>query len=132
MKKNDTLHIKSTRTTPEVVFDAGKREFHMKGVSIPENAWEFYRPVFDWIDQNFGTGIESLDMHFRLDYFNTVSARCIVETCQRFLRLSKSKEQVKIFWHYEKDDQDMMESGVELSRVLNHPFQIEVFTPPAV
>lgn len=129
MKLPDNFHIKSTRTTPEVVFDAAVKEFHMKGVSIPENAWEFYRQLFDWIDANFAQGADKLDLHFRLDYFNTVSARCIVETCQRFLRLSKNKEQVRIFWHYEKDDQDMMESGVELSRVLNHPFTIEAFMP---
>ncbi|TND08810.1 MAG: hypothetical protein FD123_2026 [Bacteroidetes bacterium] len=126
---SELFHIKSTRTTPEVYFDPKEKEVHIKGVSIPENAWDFYRPLFEWIDSNFNEGIEQLDLHFRLDYFNTVSARCIVETCQRFIRLSKNKEHVKIFWYYENDDIDMMESGVELSRVLNHPFKIESYTP---
>lgn len=126
----DALHIKGTRTTPEVIFDPAGKQVHIKGVSIPENAWDFYRPLFDWIDTTFSKGgVEQLDLHFRLDYFNTVSARCIVETCQRFLRLSSNKEQVRIYWYYENDDMDMMESGVELSRVLNHPFKIESYTP---
>lgn len=129
MMNETDLHIKGTRTTPEVAYDSVKAEFHMRGVSIPENAWDFYRPLFDWIDKNFENGFERLNLHFHLDYFNTVSARCIVETCQRFIKFSKTKDKVAIIWHYENDDQDMMESGMELSRVVNHPFSI-VPVPP--
>ena len=45
------LHIESTKTTPEISLEPSKLSF--VGKSYPENTFEFYAKVKEWIDEYF-------------------------------------------------------------------------------
>jgi hypothetical protein len=46
----DALKHEGSPKTPFVNFDPVEGLLELKGRSIPENSIEFYKPLFDWID----------------------------------------------------------------------------------
>jgi len=47
----ENISIERTHKTPEVLFDAEKHYLELKGISIPEDAEHFYRPLMEWIEE---------------------------------------------------------------------------------
>lgn len=39
------VHIEATEDTPSILLDPVKNEIRIKGISMPENAFEFYDPI---------------------------------------------------------------------------------------
>ena len=50
------LHIEGTEDTPEVLLDSGNNTFSISGRSFPENAIEFYEPIFAWLQKYLRKG----------------------------------------------------------------------------
>jgi hypothetical protein len=65
--------------TPEVKFELEPLSMAISGRSIPENSIEFYQPLLSWVDQNLTSPDLSIDISFRLEYFNTSSSKCIMD-----------------------------------------------------
>ncbi len=47
----ENINIEKTSKTPEVVFNADTHCLEIKGISIPEDAENFYRPLMEWIEE---------------------------------------------------------------------------------
>jgi hypothetical protein len=102
----EKLVIDPTPNTPLVVLtDDGN--LNIEGRSIPENPIAFYKPVLENLET-----LEATRMHIdiKLDYINTASTK------QIFILLKKIDEderlqEVSLTWHYELDDEDMLEAG---------------------
>ena len=43
----------------------------IKGKSIPENSLEFYKPVYDWLDNYSQSPSPKTELKVNLEYFNT-------------------------------------------------------------
>ncbi|MBL0341792.1 MAG: DUF1987 domain-containing protein [Bacteroidetes bacterium] len=114
--------------TPHILFDqAGFLE--MKGKSIPENSVEFYRPVYEWLDQYIAQPKPSTKLLVQLEYFNTSSSKCILDIFRKLELLHKSgASQVAIVWLYDEDDEDMMETGEDYQTIVKVPFSISKVT----
>jgi len=110
------LLIASTAKTPEIQFDADQGQLILSGRSIPENAVDFYRPVLDWA-QAVGSDA-SLTVMVQLEYFNTSSSKCLLDL---FKRLENGKD-VKVKWHFDADDEDMLEAGEDYDHIVSLPF----------
>lgn len=119
------LHIQSTDDTPEVSFNIESGEFLIKGKSLPENAYNFYCPVLDFIKSNrLAKGIRNI-FTVQLDYFNSSSGRFLFELFTILENSEYSKEALTVKWVVESDDELMMEKGEELQSMLNLNFEIE-------
>ena len=70
---NYELH--PTETTPYVHLDANTGEFCLKGVSIPENATQFFLPIMSWLEGYAQQPQPKTTVHIQLEYFNTSSSR---------------------------------------------------------
>ena len=119
----EVLHIEGTEDTPEVLLDSGNNTFSISGRSFPENAIEFYEPIFAWL-QNYAEEAESdMEFDFCMEYFNTSSSKQIAKI---FLLLEKINENVfvQVIWKYKKEDSDMMASGMRFSKLLNLEFEL--------
>ncbi len=46
-----TLKLSKFEDTPEVLLDKEHNNFVISGRSLPENSYEFYRPIIFWIDE---------------------------------------------------------------------------------
>ena len=111
-----SLSIAATAKTPQIEFDAQQNLLTLSGRSIPENAVDFYRPVLDWT--HCLEAETPLTVVVQLEYFNTSSSKCLLDL---FKRLETSSE-VSIKWHFDADDEDMLEAGEDYDHIVSVPF----------
>ena len=100
------IDIEATSSTPQVNFDQSGK-LMMKGRSLILNVNEFYDPLIEWISK-LSAPVVRFTIDF--DYFNSASSKQILE----MLKLLDSNNNVKnfdVFWHFEKDDEDILEIG---------------------
>lgn len=114
-----------TPKTPRLYFNASSGEFEMSGRSIPENSIEFYKPLMKWLDKYLDSPAASTKLSVNLEYFNTSSSKCLIEILRKLEALS-DKSNVKVLWHYEEEDEDMMESGEDFKKLLSIPIELVV------
>ena len=120
------LIINDSIKTPTIIFDiTGILE--IKGKSIPENSLEFYRPVFEWLDIYSQSPAPKTELKISLEYFNTSSSKCLLDILRRLETINLSgKSEVKVFWFYDADDEDMMEAGEDYQALVKVPFELNV------
>jgi hypothetical protein len=120
------LKIDGGAKTPHLYSNASAGTMEMKGKSIPENAVEFYRPVFEWLDAYIQNPIAETNITVQLEYFNTSSSKCLLDIFRKLETLHASgKSKVSIHWLYEEEDEDMMEAGDDYQTIVKIPFVIE-------
>lgn len=114
--------------TPFIQFDAQSGKFEMKGKSIPENSKIFYSNMFDWLDQYIATPAPTTTLDIQLDYFNTSSAKCVIDLFKKLENIEKNgKGKVIINWHYNEDDGDMQEAGQDYQSIVKVTFNLISF-----
>ncbi len=121
----ETVAIKGTPKTPTIdLADSGVVE--IKGRSIPENAVDFYRPVVEWLDGYSNSPCDQTVVNVQLEYFNTSSSKCILDVFKKLESIYKKNgdKGVVIKWHYEEDDEDMLEAGEDYQSILKIPFEM--------
>ena len=122
----EKLIIEPGNKTPSLLFDADNGTLEIKGKSIPENSVEFYRPVYEWLDNYAQQPNKKTNVIIRLEYFNTSSSKCLLDIFRKLETLHVSrKSEVSIAWLYETDDEDMMEAGDDYKTLVKIPFVIE-------
>jgi len=119
----EPIKIEGSPKTPTVNFEAsGKIE--IKGRSIPENSNEFYKPLIDWLDQYLTNPAKMTNVDVQLEYFNTSSSKCILDVLKKLEAIYKAGNEVVINWHYEEDDEDMLEAGEDYQSIIKVPFKM--------
>lgn len=113
-----------TTKTPHINFDPETGEFLLEGRSIPENSLEYYRPLVEWLENYLKNPKPSTILTVNLEYFNTSTSKCLVEIFRK-LEVINGKSDVRIYWHYEEEDEDMMESGEDFRKIVNIPIEIK-------
>jgi hypothetical protein len=123
----EALHIEASEDTPKIYFEPEVEIYLLEGKSLPENAIDFYQPVFDWATSFFSSSEVqgSVDINFKLDYFNTASSKQIA----KFLRIienSPVSENVTIKWFYDAEDADMLKAGNRYNKLMKVNFEFIV------
>jgi len=121
----ESIFIKGTKRTPEIFFKINGF-LTINGVSIPEDASEFYRSTMEWLDKYEKLDPENINLKINFVYINTTSTYIILKVLRKIMAVCKSKETLKITWTYEADDQDMLDQGKVLERLVGFPFKFEV------
>ncbi len=111
------LIIDETEKTPIINGDISKGTFSIKGKSLPENAREFYNPVLDWLKDFYQSPSSKIQVDIDLEYFNTASSGVIFKILREIQKMASTRE-VKIYWHYEEDDIEIEEVGLEFQSAL--------------
>ncbi|MBK7383727.1 MAG: DUF1987 domain-containing protein [Flavobacteriales bacterium] len=120
----EPLKYEGTPKTPHVHFDPRSGLLELKGRSIPENSIDFYKPLIDWIDKYGREPNSKTAVHVQLEYFNTSSSKCILDVFKRLEPIRSAGNEVTVLWHYEADDEDMLEAGEDYSGIINIPFKM--------
>ncbi|MBK8845861.1 MAG: DUF1987 domain-containing protein [Bacteroidetes bacterium] len=121
----DNLHITPTIKTPAISFNAAGT-FSLSGKSIPENSIEFYKSVYEWLDQYAQMPAAETIITIQLEYFNTSSSKCLLDIFRKLEAIYNSgKSKVQIKWMYEEEDEDMMEAGDDYRTLIKLPFDIQ-------
>lgn len=128
------IKIEGTPKTPSVNFEETTGMLDLRGRSIPENSIEFYKPLIDWIDRYSRTAQQPTVLRVQLEYFNTSSSKCILDLFKKLEQVRSAGNDVSVLWHYEAEDEDMLEAGEDYQAIINIPFkmiQIEEVDDPS-
>ena len=121
------LVIQGTNKTPSVEFNTNG-ELKIEGRSIPENSYEFYKPVTDWINSLSEALPPSIKLIVNLEYINTSSSKLLLDLFNRLEEIYVSKKtDVEIIWLYDYDDDDSREEGQNFKADLSMPFVLKAF-----
>ena len=123
-------NAESTESTPKIVLDPNSKVFEISGISRPENVRECYEPVIDWFEEfeqklpeyDFSTSGELITFKIQLNYFNSASAKFILDVLMEINKLFNKGMYLQIDWYYEEGDDDMKEVGEELSEIVDFKF----------
>lgn len=108
---------------PKIVLDKDKGEFEISGQSLPENVHEFYAPVIAWLGEYAKNPNPKTEVTFKMEYYNTASSKMLFSVLEKFDQIFQAGNDVKIFWHYDQDDEDMLESGEDYADLVKVPFE---------
>src|SRR5690606_21126484 len=120
----EPLVIQPTPKTPDVHFDPINGTLDITGMSYPEHGHEFYKPVIDWIQEYGKNPREETIVNIQFKYFNTSSAKSILALLQKINEIRLAGNTVQINWHYELNDEQMIQDGENYSSLLNLPFNM--------
>jgi len=99
--------------SPEVKFNAQTGLCEMNGESFLENTLQFYKNLLDWLSTyTFEVG-GPIDFHFRITYFNTSSARSILDLLALLKEYQDTGKSVVFNWYYEPTNKESMLEDVE-------------------
>jgi hypothetical protein len=111
--------------TPFINFDPNTGLFEMSGRSLPEDASKFYDSVHEWVREYVDNASSSTTVKMKLDYFNSASARKIVEILFILEDLLEKDNQVNVIWYYDEEDEVMEARGEEVKSVVELPFELK-------
>jgi hypothetical protein len=124
------LHLPPTEKTPEVIIDDELSLFQVKGLCLPENVRDFSQTVTEKLEYY----LQLLDrtqvndpekkpfrVNFRLGYFNTAAAKFIADVLMHVKVHMQAGCHIKVFWHYNEDDYDMLEAGEDIAKMVDVP-----------
>jgi len=108
----ENLHIKATKYTPEINLDAQKGLIQIKGKSYPENTFEFYAPVIEWIKKYFENPKEETTVELEIIYFNSSSSKLFFDLFD-ILDEMKDKHKIVVKWIYDEENENAEEAGAD-------------------
>ncbi|MGZ3883142.1 MAG: DUF1987 domain-containing protein [Bacteroidia bacterium] len=115
------LKIDRSDDTPAVLFNVNG-QLQLSGRSLPEDAFAFYVPVFDWLNAYIQSPHDPTVLTVNLEYFNTASAKQVFRLISLISGLSK-KNKVEVKWHYDEGDKDMRASGERFAKLCGMTFE---------
>ncbi|MEW6468145.1 MAG: DUF1987 domain-containing protein [Bacteroidota bacterium] len=116
------IHL-AAEDVPSIRLDAGSGVFEISGRSLPEDAAGFYGPAISWmLDYSRSPNKETVFV-FRLEYFNTASAKQLFKIMNILQEIAKTSS-VKVKWYYDKGDRDMLASGERYVRLTGLDFDL--------
>jgi hypothetical protein len=117
----ENLFIPATERSPEIDFRFDANHLALRGEAYPEDAAAFFGPLLKALAAHCESACgQALTVEFQLDYFNTSSAKALMNMIQ-LLELAASRgAQVTVRWIFQEDDEVIREFGQDFSTELEH------------
>jgi pyruvate-formate lyase-activating enzyme len=117
------MRIEATRHTPLLEWDItdDKVFIRVDGVSIPENAYLFFRPFEEFINAINTEKVKNAEVILRLEYMNSLSSKAFLDYVRQ-LHTAKQLN-MQVIWEYYDDDEEMREYGDTFSEIVRIPFE---------
>jgi hypothetical protein len=124
------IDIKKTERTPEITLDAKEKIFEIKGKCLPENIVDFDAMVTEKLrvyltecfeNQNDCAEGNPFKVNLKLAYFNSAAAKFIADILMLVNEFIKKEKNIKIYWYFQEEDDDMQEAGEEFTEMLEIP-----------
>lgn len=119
----EKLLYTQTDTTPYINFE-GNGFFEIKGRSIPENGYLFYKKIFDWLDEYTKNPSNETILNIQLDYFNSATSKCLITIFKKLENIYSNNHKVLVRWFYKKEDEDICEAGNDFKSIIKIPFEV--------
>jgi hypothetical protein len=120
------IKINRSDVYPDIILDKENGVFEIRGISLPQDARDFYQPVLAFLD-DYATNPNKVTIFvFNLKYFNVSSAKMLLFVFYRLKEIYDKGNTVLVTWCF--DDDDIKEAGQDFEHMIKIPFQYkEVF-----
>jgi hypothetical protein len=102
--------IDQTKTTPRLLLDRGN--LTISGKAIPTIYEEFCTEFYSLIEEYLNQPDDFTQINVDLQYVNGCSKKCLARVFYLLDQLKVSGKSVVVNWHYENNDDDMLELGL--------------------
>jgi hypothetical protein len=117
------LQLAATDQTPQVTLNKEQGIFEFSGRSLTDKAVEFYRPIIKWMTEYVESPNPKTELVFKMEYMNTASSKALFD----LFAILHNTDGAKIIWCFQDEDEDMEETGEELSSLVKIPFEMRAY-----
>lgn len=118
------LVINAGKDTLNIRCNSHSGMIEMMGISYPQDAADFFTPVFEWLDTYMNEVGKSVELNLYIDYINTSSTKCLFDFIDNLEHYYKQGNGVQVNWYYEENDEDIKETGLEFQEDMEVPFNV--------
>jgi len=105
----ENIHIEATKYTPEIKLDS-KGILSLVGKSYPENTFEFYTPMIEWVKSYFNNNVAKITtVNMEIIYFNSSSSKLFFDFFD--LLEDNNSNEIIINWIYDEENESALEAG---------------------
>ena len=120
----DDLSIERTHSTPAVQTYGEAGRLEMRGDSYPENSFDFYEPIIDWVKAHLDAG-QPLRLELELAYLNTSSIRAMMDIFDLLeSAFQDSRAEVAVRWSYDGGNERVGDLAREFAEDWTFPFEV--------
>jgi len=106
----ENLNIEETKYTPVINLDVNGT-ISMVGKSYPENTFEFYEPMMNWVKEYFETSAKDVTtVNLEITYFNSSSSKLFFDFFD-LLEENSEDNTIEINWIYDEENESAEEAG---------------------
>lgn len=116
--------IPGTQSTPTIRSDWAAGSLYMQGDSYPENSFELFSQVLDWIEKYLSEAERPLSLELHLLYLNTSSIKALMDIFDQLEAAHGEGKQVSVKWHYDPRNERVAELAEEFKEDCTFPFDI--------
>lgn len=121
----DPIRIEATRSSPAVFCDPESLTLRLSGESYPENTFDFYRPLVDWLEQALEEAAgRTVTLDVTLAYLNTGSIKSMMDMLDRMDEAHEGGQAVLVIWRCDEENERIVELAEELLEDVSLPYQI--------
>jgi hypothetical protein len=118
------LNIASSQSTPSILSDCAKGLLLLRGDSYPENSFELFGPVIQWVDEFLTTRSEPLALTLELQYLNTSSVKAVMDIFDLLEGAHGAGRAVAVTWYYDNRNERVGELAEEFKEDCTFPFDV--------
>ncbi len=120
----NSIFIKGTSQYPEITLDKSAGRFEFTGNSIPEDAKEFFSPIFEWLDEYIANPNQETVVCFKMSYYNTPSSKMFFHIFKNLESLKKKGFSVRVKWTFNEEGMDMRDAGHDFAENTGIPVEL--------
>jgi len=102
--------IEATKYTPEIILDEEKGIIEIKGKSYPENTFEFYNQLMEWLEEYFENPASKTVFNIELLYLNSSTSKFLYDLFD-YLEEKSEDNSIEINWIYDEENEVAEEAG---------------------
>ena len=118
------LAITATQSTPAVHSSVAEGYLELRGDSYPENSFEFFSPIVQWIEAYLAESQAALRLELYLLYLNTSSVKVVMDIFDLLEEAHGSGREVGVSWYYDQENERIAELAADFKEDCTYPFDI--------
>src|SRR5471032_735908 len=123
----NNLYIAAGTSTPEVNGDWETGVLTMTGDSYPENSFELFDPMLNWVQNFLGSADRKLQLNLGLIYLNTSSIKVMMDLFDVLEEAHSRGKAVEVLWLYDSRNGRVAELAEEFQEDCSFPFHINAY-----
>lgn len=120
----NNFEIQPNASRPAIRADWEAGIVSMRGDSYPENSFELFQPLIEWVTQYLNTAGRPLHLELELVYINTSSIRAMMDIFDLMETAHQQGVQTSVRWTYEAANERVGELAGEFREDCTFPFEI--------